>query len=168
MKCRKSAKLPWLSFYIFDFLSSLLVVVFTFLLFNLLSFLLLFFRLVNFLSFVQTSLWSSCIYVLLPSNPPECQDWGKGGGGKPIWTIPSFWEFGEEQPLSVHQYRCIWFYPGESKHPDERNKTILLHTKWKNFKNLGACPSFLFHLWVPSHLICVKIVYNVIDCIHDF
>ena len=37
----------------------------------------------------------SRIYALLSSNPPECQDWGKGGGGKSnlgntkIFTAPS-------------------------------------------------------------------------------
>ena len=34
---------------------------------------------------------ASRIYALLSSNPPECQDWGKGGGGvKPILAMPRF------------------------------------------------------------------------------
>ena len=32
----------------------------------------------------------SRIYALLSSNPPEYQDWGKGGGVKPIWAMPRF------------------------------------------------------------------------------
>ena len=32
----------------------------------------------------------SRIYALLSSNPPECQDWGKGGGIKPILAMPGF------------------------------------------------------------------------------
>ena len=39
-------------------------------------------------------------YVLLLSNPPECQDWGKRDGGvKPILAIPGFWELFFRQPL---------------------------------------------------------------------
>ena len=32
-----------------------------------------------------------CIYALLSSNPPECQDWGKGGGGSSqSWQCQDF------------------------------------------------------------------------------
>ena len=139
--------------YIFDFLSVCL--------FNLLSFLLLSFRLF-FDSFCLLSRYHSAqvaFTCFCRQIHPSARIEVRVGEVKPIWTIPSFWGrvWGRATPPLVHQYQCIWFYPGESIHPDESNKT--LHTKWKNSKNLGACPSFLFQLLAPSHLICVKIIW---------
>ena len=45
---------------------------------------------------------ASRIYALLSSNPPECQDWGKGGGVKPILAMPGFSLLLLQQPLPNH------------------------------------------------------------------
>ena len=44
----------------------------------------------------------------LSSNPPECQDWGKGGGVKPILAMPGFWERLLRPPLPKYVSRALF------------------------------------------------------------
>ena len=48
----------------------------------------------------------------LSRNPPVCQDWGVGGGVKPILAMPGFWKLWVQQPLPYRD-----FHPTQPTHP---------------------------------------------------